>query len=179
MEMFNYHLELINKMGFMEWIKAYPLNPFTIFGTIILLGLVIIIVVRTIRRRKSEIRKPKGAATLVLSKRNSFNKDLADEIKVFEINDEKAHWFFYSSGIAVYLEPGENKLKVCAKWASLSGNSVKTTQTNEQELIITAEADKIYSINYDKQAMRYILSEGDGAEDDKWRTSLIEENFIS
>ncbi len=177
--MFHYHLELINQMGLVDWIKTYPINPFTIFGAIILLGLIIIILVRTIRRRKSEFRKPKGASILVLSKRNSFNKELADEIKVFELNGEKAHWFFYSSGIAVYLKPGENKLKVCAKWASLSGKSLNTNQTQETEITITVEANKIYSINYDKTSMKYIISEGDGLEDDNWRASLTDENFLS
>ncbi len=178
MEIFSFHIELIKELGFINWIKAYPVNPFTLFSSLILIGLVIIITLRKRRKAKSEISKPVGAATLVLTKRNSFNRELADEIKVTEVNGKTANWFFYKSGAAIYLKPGLNKIKVYAKWSSLSGKSVKTTSSSEKTLTFCVKPEKIYAIKYDIHEFKYILTEGDVLEDEKWRDSLKEENML-
>ncbi len=178
MEMFRYHLDLIDKMGFSDWIKTYPVNPFTIYPTLIIIAIIIIVVIIKGRNKKAQGSKPLGAATLVLSKRNAFDSGLADNVKVLELNEKKVKWFYHKNGSAIYLAPGTNDLKVLAKWSYRKGKKIITNESQPLKIRLFAERDKEYSINYDITHSRYIFTEGCALEDDKWKNSLTEKNIV-
>lgn len=176
MEIFTYQIELIRKMGFGNWIKTYPVNPITIVLTVVIIGFIVLIVNANTKKKNAERNKVEGAALLILKKQNSFNNNFAEQIRVVEINGEKAQWFFYKTRPAVYLKPGKNELIVYAEWAQSIKRIIKTAP---RKIELSVDYDSVYTIYYKIEIDQYLLYRGDEYEDKKWEEKLSSYNIVS
>lgn len=176
MEIFSYQIELIRKMGFGNWIKTYPVNPFTIVLTVLIIGFIVLAVNAKTKKKNAERTKVEGAALLILKKQNSFNNNFAEQIRVMDINGERAEWFFYKTRPALYLKPGKNELIVYAEWAQSIRKIIKTAP---RKIVINVDYDSIYTIYYKIETDEYLLYKGDEYEDKKWEEKLSANNIVS
>lgn len=149
----------IDQLGFWGYMKKFPINPITIIGIVIIIGILVLIINASVRKSKADqyLTKYMGAAVMTFYKKNVGNTDYADTIRIAKLNDETAQWFFLKPGIpAIYLKPGENKLEVHSEWAR-GGRVIKMYKTEIVTLQVYAEQEGCYSLEYYIPDSRYIF----------------------
>lgn len=175
MEIFTSQIKLIGEIGFGNWINTYPINPLTILATVLIIGFTILIVNAKIKKENAERNKVEGAALVILKKQNSFNNDFAEQIRIVEVNGEKADWFFHKTRPAIYLKPGKNELIVYAEWAQSIQKFFKTVP---EKLHLDLNYDTIYTLYYIIEIQKYLLCKGDRYEGEKWESFINSNDCI-
>ncbi|MDR2914289.1 MAG: hypothetical protein LBV74_05600 [Tannerella sp.] len=165
-------MELIEELGLLGYLQKYPVNPITIVGCMIIIGIVVLIINAKIKKKNAEKQKPAGAATVILQKRNVQNNTYAENVRVHSINGKPAPWFFYKLAAAVYFLPGQNTVEIYAEWARREAGKVKMYRTEPVRLTMTVSADKIYALHYHIDSQEYLLTEGDRFEDNTFDKNL-------
>ncbi len=158
-ELFGRQFELIKELGFTEWISRYPVNPLSLVVFILLAGIAVLIINAKIKKAAAEKNKPDGAALVLLKPRINSNKNLAENVRVISINGKKAAWFFFQTIPAVYLPPGNTCIEVYAEWAQKGGGLVKICKTESKTLELTIKPEVRYSLYYELDSSRYVLTE--------------------
>ena len=153
--------QLIKQLGLFGYIRQYPVNPITMVGGVLLIGIVVLIINAAVRKRSADkfAGKTPGAAIMVLHVRELGNQDYAENIRIQTLNGSPAHWFFLKPGIvALYLTPGENRLQLYADWARQHGKTIKMFQSNQTTISVTAHADGHYALEYCISEDKFIFS---------------------
>ncbi len=175
MELFTRQIELIREMGFMEWLRCYPVNPITMVMTVLIFGMLVLLLNAKIRKKNAEKNKPEGAAILVLKKQNSFNDNFAEQVRVLKVNGRQGQWFFYKARPAIYLPPGDNEIVVYAEWAQ---SVQKLFKTESKKLQLKVKQDTVYTLYYVIQTAQYLIYEGDKYEDKNWESTLNKTHIV-
>jgi hypothetical protein len=93
---------------------------------------------------------------MIFSKLKVGDNDYADNIRIATLNGEPATWFFARPAMpALYLKPGENKLRLHAEWARGAGPAIKTYHSDEVTLTVKADPDGQYVLKYYIPEARY------------------------
>lgn len=154
--------QLVEELGLLGYIRQYPVNPITIIGGVIVIGVIALFINAAVRRRKAEyfVAEHPGAAIVVLHRDRGGDWDYATNISVQKLNGENAHWFFLKPAVAaLYLPAGENTLELYAHWAQQGGGVVKMFKTDVTAIKVTAERKGRYSLEYCISEGRFIFSE--------------------
>ena len=142
--------EFIKELGFWGYMQQYPINPITIVTIVIIIGIIVLFINGTIKRRKATqfLAQNAGAAIMTFHKKQIGSNDYADNIRIVRINNEPTSWFFLKPAIpAVYLKPGENHIELYAEWAR-GGMVIRMSKTDVKTIIVTAETEGRYSLEY-------------------------------
>lgn len=175
MDIFTYQIELIKKMGFVEWINKYPINPITMVAIVIIIGIIVLILNAKIRKKNAQKHKVQGSSIIILKKQNFANIDFAEQIRVQKINGEKANWFFYKTRPAIYIIPGQNEVIAYAFWAK---SIQKLISTKPKKLYLQIEENKVYSLYYMIQTEQYFICEGEDYEDSNWEKKINKNSLV-
>lgn len=154
--------QMVEELGLLGYIKQYPVNPITIIGCVVVIGVIVLFINASVRRRKAEyfVAENPGAAIVVLHRDRDGDWDYAANISIQKLNGETAHWFFLKPGIAaLYLPVGENTLELYAHWARQAGGVIKMFKTDVTAINVTVERKGRYSLEYFIPEDSFIFSE--------------------
>lgn len=149
----------IEKLGFWGYMQRFPINPITIVAFVVLIGIGVMVLNASIKRRKANEYAARniGAAVMTFHKREVGNRDYADNIRIMTINGEPAHWFFLKPAVpALYLKPGVNRLGLYSEWARGS-KSVSMHKSHYVTIEVEAQTEGHYSLEYFIPENRYIF----------------------
>jgi hypothetical protein len=156
----DYILHMIEEMGFFGYIQKYPVNPITIVGGLVIIGIFALSIHANVKKRTANqfLAKNPGSAVMTFHKKKIGNNDYADNIRIVKLNGEDPYWFFVKTAIpAIYLKQGENQIELYADWARGSGVSIKMFQSEVVLITVVAEAEGHYSLEYCIPANTYIF----------------------
>lgn len=154
--------QLVEELGLLGYIKQYPVNPITIVGGVVVIGVIVLFINASVRRRKATyfVAEHPGAAIVALHRDREEDWDYAENISIQKLNGETAHWFFLKPGIAaLYVPAGENNLELYAHWARQAGGVIKMFKTEVATIKVIAERKGCYSLEYFIPEDRFIFSE--------------------
>lgn len=175
MDLFTTQIELIKKIGFLPWIKTYPINPLTLVAFTVMFGIIVLIINAKVRRRNAERNWTEGDALVILKKQNMSFLPLAEQVQVSDVDGDFVNWFFYKMRPAIYLSPGKRDLTVYAEWSK----SIHTHYKTDPRMIqVSIKPDGIYSLYYLIETGEYLLCEGDVYEDEAWMDALKPVHFV-
>ena|GEM_PF-2736768 len=141
----------LKELGFLGYMQKYPVNPISMIGSVVVLGILVLIINSRVRRNRAQTFADKnlGAATVTLHKKQTANYDYADNIQVLKINGEKAKWFFIKPAIpAIYFKSGKNTVDLQADWARNENGAIKMYKSDIVTIDLHASADGHYSLEY-------------------------------
>ncbi len=92
-----------------------------------------------------------------------FMKHGAGRLSILGVNGTAPHTFYEKSRSGFFLLPGESQVELQFQWTrpGVMYRSVTTT-VGPNTIILTAEANKTYTVSYDKKAETYAFVEGNG-----------------
>ncbi|MDR1298617.1 MAG: hypothetical protein LBO05_14945 [Deltaproteobacteria bacterium] len=155
--------EMISLMGPRAYFEQYPLNPISIVGAAVIIGIIVLIVNSKVRKSASRryLLDHPGSATVVLAKVKTGGEGryYGDNIRPLRLNGEKAHWFFIRPMTgAIFLKPGRNSLVVRAQWTQGGGFDIKIVKSPPVTLDLVADVSARYSLEYLIPEERYIFT---------------------
>ena len=156
-----YQIELIKELGLWGYLQAHPINPITIIVGMIVIGIIVLFVNSSVKKRKAKqfLLENPGAALMTLHKKRNRNTDYADNIRIITLNGKKSHWFFVRPTIpAIYLKPGENEIILYSEWAR-GGTHIKMYKSGVISMKVSVITDGHYSLEYYIPENKYIFEQ--------------------
>lgn len=141
----------IRQLGFWGYMKQFPVNPITLVGSAVFIGIVVLFLNAALRKRGAGkfLMEHPGAAIMTFQKLTVGNPDYADNIRLEKLNNETPRWFFIKPAIpAIYLPVGESKLVLHADWARQGGGAIKKFKSKSVEITVCVESEGHYSLEY-------------------------------
>jgi hypothetical protein len=153
--------ELMQQMGLIAYMQQYPLNPISLIGGIVILGIIILFIAYKLKKGQSEkyLLAYPGSALVSFEKLHPNDGAYGDNIRPLELNGQPAHWFFVKPNIGgMYLKPGRNLVVVYAQWADLRAlvKPIRSSLPKTLELIV--DPSGLYSLEYYIPEDRYIFN---------------------
>jgi len=151
----------ISQLGFWGYMRRFPLNPITMVGGVVVIGIIVLVLNAIVRRRKAEqfVVENAGAVLMTFNKKRIGDTDYADNLRITKLNGETARWFFVKPMVpALYLKDGKNCLELHAEWARGGGVAVKRYRSDVEELQVEVQAGNSYSLEYNIPEAHFIFS---------------------
>jgi hypothetical protein len=152
--------QTFQELGLKAYLLKFPVNPITIIGTTVILGIIVLIINSKVRRGQSEryLRANPGSALVILAKKAAANEFFGDNIRPVRLNGEKAYWFFVKPLVAaIYLKPGHNVLELYTQWATGGGLNIRIRKSKITALELMAQPGRQYCLAYYIPEDRYIF----------------------
>ena len=155
----------IERLGFWGYMRQFPLNPITIVGGVIVIGILVLFINAYIRKSRAEnaVGDNRKTAVMTFHKIKVGNNDYGDNIRIMECNGEKARWFFLRPAVpAIYLNPGSNVLELYTEWARGSQH-IKGHKSEVTQIVVKADGSGQYSLEYNIPENCYIFQKSEDA----------------
>ncbi len=143
--------DLIKEIGFINYMRTYPLNPISLILSVVVIGTIVLTVNAKVKKKRAKLylKENPNATILVFGKQHVGHTDYGDNIRIVNLNEQKAHWFFYKPQVpAIYINEGTNTIELYTEWARKSGPVIKQYKSPVTSIKIDIEQDKIYYLSY-------------------------------